>query len=135
MIIDGKELMIYAVDFDGTLIIGNKWPDVDGQMNFPLIQYLIDEQARGNKIILNTCRQGEALEVAIKKCKEFWLTFDAINENIPETIEAYGADSRKISADYYIDDRAINPNLFNWSYMYRMGLRIGYKRHEEEKDV
>lgn len=32
---------------------------------------------------------------------------DYANENIPERIEQWGNDCRKISADYYIDDRAV----------------------------
>jgi hypothetical protein len=135
MILNGKPITIYAVDFDGTLIVGNHWPGLDGQMNYALIRYLLDEQLRGNKIILNTNRQDGPLEEAIKICKEYGLEFDAINSNLPEVVEAYGSDSRKISADYYIDDRAINPNLFNWQYMNRLGLKIGYKQHEGDEDV
>ena len=32
-----------------------------------------------------------------------------MNENLPELIELYGGDTRKISADFYIDDKAVNP--------------------------
>ena len=32
--------------------------------------------------------------------------FDAVNENLPEVLELFGGrDSRKITADEYIDDR------------------------------
>jgi hypothetical protein len=34
--------------------------------------------------------------------------FDAYNENLPERIAEYGGDCRKISADFYVDDK----NLF-----------------------
>lgn len=37
------------------------------------------------------------------------LTFDAVNDNLPEIIEMYGNTSRKITCDYYIDDKAILP--------------------------
>ena len=37
------------------------------------------------------------------------LTFDAVNDNLPEIIEMYGNNSRKITCDYYIDDKAILP--------------------------
>ena len=35
--------------------------------------------------------------------------FDAVNDNLPEIIEFYGHNSRKISCDYYIDDRMLLP--------------------------
>mgnify|MGYP000428232184 CR=1 FL=1 len=37
------------------------------------------------------------------------LEFDAVNDNLPEIIEFYGHNSRKISCDYYIDDRMLLP--------------------------
>ena len=84
---------IFAVDFDGTLIVGNTWPDLDGQMNIQLIEYLIREQKEhGSKIILNSNRTGTALNDAIEVMKCFGLEFDAVNENLPEIIEAYGSD-------------------------------------------
>ena len=33
--------------------------------------------------------------------------FDAVNDNLPEVIALYGSNSRKITCDYYIDDRAL----------------------------
>ena len=47
-----------AVDFDGTLCY-SKWPDC-GQPNQPLITYLQEWRRNGNKLILWTCRAGEA---------------------------------------------------------------------------
>jgi hypothetical protein len=35
------------------------------------------------------------------------LVFDAYNENLPERIAEYGGDCRKISADFYADDKNI----------------------------
>lgn len=96
---------IFAVDFDKTLILGNTWPNVDGKANKPMIEYLnMERRKRGTKIILWTCRSGQDLKDAVDFCKENGLEFDAVNENLPEMIKAYGNDSRKISADKYIDD-------------------------------
>ena len=94
---------IIAVDFDGTLCYSN-WPAL-GEPNRPLIDYLIKEQAAGNKLILWTCRAGQALIDATEWCYEQGLSFDAINDNLPEIVELYGNNSRKITCDYYIDDR------------------------------
>lgn len=115
---------IIAVDFDGTLIEGNKWPDTDGNPNHPLFENMINEQKKGNKIILNTCRTDEALEAAIEYCRQNGLEFDAVNENLPEMIEAYGSDCRKISADIYIDDCACHPESVSWSFFNHFGFSI-----------
>lgn len=95
---------VIAVDFDGTLC-ENRWPEI-GKPNSALISQLINERERGSKIILYTCRQYKMLRNAVRWCKEQGLEFDAVNRNIPERIKAYRGDTRKISADVYIDDRA-----------------------------
>ncbi len=97
------ENKIIAVDFDGTLCFSN-WPEL-GDPNTVLINYLLKEKAAGSKIILWTCRAGKPLDDATKWCHEQGLTFDAINDNLPEIVELYGNNSRKITCDIYIDDR------------------------------
>lgn len=104
-----KTFKIIAVDFDGTLCFSS-WPEL-GEPNLPLIDYLRNWRASGNKLILWTCRAGEALEKAVDWCQKQRLEFDAINDNLPEIIELYGNNSRKISCDYYIDDKAILPAI------------------------
>ncbi len=99
---------IMAVDFDGTLCFSD-WPDL-GEPNQPLIEYLKTWKQHGNKLILWTCRAGDALSRAVSWCNEQELTFDAINDNLPEIVEKYGNNSRKITCDYYIDDRALLPD-------------------------
>lgn len=47
----------------------------------------------------------EKLLKAVEWCSLHGLTFDAINKNLQEIIEKYGGDTRKISADEYIDDK------------------------------
>lgn len=115
---------IFAVDFDNTLIKGNTWPDVNGEMNIPMINYLLMEKQRGTKIILWTSRAGQPLQDAIDLCKSYGLEFDAVNENLPEIIKAYGNDSRKISADKYIDDRAVDPGGVAWTLFTDFKLSI-----------
>ena len=55
------------------------------------------------------CRCGDLLEEAVAWCRMFGLEFDAVNENVAQTLEQYGTESRKISADVYIDDKACWP--------------------------
>ena len=64
-----------------------------------LIDYLLQEKAAGNKLILWTCRAGKALTDATEWCCEQGLTFDAVNDNLPEIVELYGNNSRKITCD------------------------------------
>lgn len=97
------EKNIIAVDFDGTLC-ENKYPKI-GEANKELIDYLKKRQENGEKLILWTARNEEQTQQAVKWCKEQGLIFDAVNENLPEIIEAFGGDSRKIFANEYIDDR------------------------------
>ena len=97
------DFKIIAVDFDGTLC-ENKWPQI-GAANQGLIKHLKEEQKKGNKIILWTCRAGERLTEAISWCANYDLHFEAINENLPEVLHWMGGDSRKIFAHIYIDDR------------------------------
>lgn len=66
------------------------------------------EGCRTAKVILWTCREGEYLKSAIKYCRKHGLEFDAINDNIRENIEYWKNNSRKVFANYYIDDK----NLF-----------------------
>lgn len=100
-----KKNKIIAVDFDGTLC-ENKWPEI-GAANDELIEYLKKRQASGDKIILWTCRVGELLQQAVRFCYNRGLIFDAVNENLPETLEWMNNDSRKIFANEYIDDRSV----------------------------
>ncbi len=99
--------MIIAVDFDGT-ICQDMYPHI-GPANEHLIRELIEIKKHGARLILWTCRGGEQLEEAVLFCQKHGLLFDAVNENLPESIEKYGGDSRKITADVYIDDRGIKP--------------------------
>lgn len=98
-----KGSAVYAVDFDGTLFQGAEFPEI-GLPNMELINFLKERKAEGDKIILWTCRAGENLEKAVKKCSEQGLFFDAVNDNLQENIEKYGGNTRKVCADFYIDD-------------------------------
>ena len=100
-----RDYEIIAVGFDGTLCF-SKWPDC-GEPNHALINYLKKQKSDGNKLILWTCRAGDALTKAVDWCKEQELEFDAVNDNLPEIVEYYGSNSRKITYDWYIDDRML----------------------------
>ena len=112
---------IYAVDFDGTLSDG-EYPNV-GEPNIALIEHLKKKKAKGQAIlILWTCRGGESLQEAVDYCKKYGLEFDYVNDNCRELIEHYGNNNRKIYADVYIDDHAVN----------KPGWNVPFKKTESE---
>ena len=101
---------IVAIDFDGTLCKG-EYPNCEFP-NMKLIEYI---KKHRNKmfLILNTCRQGEFLDMAIDYMKdEHNITFDLVNENPKWKINKFG-DCRKIGADIYIDDSSYTTDTIN----------------------
>lgn len=106
---------ILAVDFDGTLV-SDKYPEIGG-LNHTLVAFLNSAKSEGVKLILWTCRNGEQLDQAVKFCADNGITFDAVNENLPEVQAIYGGDTRKVFADKYIDDKNIDSllDLVIWS--------------------
>ncbi len=104
---------IYAFDFDGTLC-AEAYPAI-GKPNKAMIRYAKKLKEKGNRLILWTCRNGNHLENAVSWCREQGIEFDAVNQNLPEILEKFGSDSRKITADYYIDDKllGVHPMLLS----------------------
>lgn len=96
-----RSSMIIAVDYDDTLY-------VNGHMNHMLIRWLNARKKAGDILILWTCRYGRSLLEAVEKCQEAGLSFHLINENTPQKIQQYKSNPRKIYADMYIDDKAVN---------------------------
>ena len=99
---------IIAVDFDGTLC-DNAWPGI-GPARAGVIDYVLGQQMTGAKLILWTNRKGERLEEAVRWCAARGIAFDAVNENLPEIVERFGGDTRKVFADEYLDDKAVLPD-------------------------
>ena len=100
--------------FDGTLC-ESVFPGI-GSPNMALIRHLIKRRKQGNKIILWTCRVGDRLQEAVEWCKQYGLEFDAVNENLPEMIEKWGGETRKVFADVYIDDKSLNKPKYRVPY-------------------
>lgn len=100
-----SERKIIAIDFDGCLC-ENDWPRI-GAPNWNVILRAKEEQAYGAGLILWTCRADDRLQEAVDACAQWGLVFDAVNDNLPERINLYGNNSRKVSADEYWDDKAV----------------------------
>ena len=112
---------VLAVDYDGTIVEGS-YPEV-GAFKQDVIAKVKEFMANVHcEVVLWTCREGSALEEATKRCEEAGLKFDAINANAP-TANAWIANEvkttgdsfagRKIYADFYADDKAMNLDIFN----------------------
>lgn len=115
--------MIYAIDFDGTLC-EDRYPRI-GAARETAIEFCKAARENGDKLILWTCRSGTHLKMAVEWCRFHGVTFDAVNANLPENIEKYGNDCRKINVDFYIDDRNLDIERL-WTL-----LRTKYKRREK----
>lgn len=98
-------MAVYAIDFDGTLA-KTHFPEIL-EPNKKMIAFVKTIQAAGHKAILWTSRAGADLENAVEWCRMQGITFDAVNEPLPEQIARWKNDTRKVYADYYIDDRAM----------------------------
>lgn len=96
---------IVAVDFDGCLVTNN-WPEIGEPIEQVIEQYRL-ERAAGTKFILWTCRSGKKLDDAVAWCAERDITFDAVNEPLPEVLAVFDGDPRKVFANEYWDDRAV----------------------------
>jgi hypothetical protein len=105
--------MVIATDFDGILCTV-AFPQI-GKPNIIIIKLLKNARLLGHKVILWTCREGQFLEDAIIWCKKYGLTFDAVNENVPEFKNQDFA-IRKIYADVYLDDRCLSIDQFSYKY-------------------
>lgn len=107
-----------AVDFDGT-IVEHRYPEIGKELPFATetLRTLIKEHHR---LILWSVREGKLLQDAIDWCHERGVDFWAVNKDYPEEEENKNNHfSRKIKADYFIDDRNIG-GLPDWGQIYRM---------------
>ena len=109
---------VLAVDYDDTLFSGGI--EAEGTSKEEIINKVKEFKENGAEIVLWTCREGIGLKEAVKKCKEVGLEFDSINENSPSVVkyimgkekEGWTLASRKILADFYLDDKAFNLDFF-----------------------
>jgi hypothetical protein len=109
------ETYTIAVDFDGT-IVEDEYPKIGKPIIFAF-ETLKKLQGNGHRLILWTYRKGRMLEEAVQFCEENEVIFYAVNKSFPE--EEYDPEySRKINADFFIDDRNIG-GLKSWGEIYQ----------------
>jgi hypothetical protein len=107
--------MVIAVDFDGTLC-EHAFPGIGEikEIHKKVIEYIRFQHKQGNTIILWTCREdieeGNFLTEAVEWCKKNDIPIDYINEYPMHGLKGFA--SRKVCADVYIDDKALNVDSF-----------------------
>lgn len=110
--------MIIAVDFDGT-IVEHKYPEIGQEVPFAIdtLKMLIKDQHR---LILWSVREGALLDEAVEWCRTRGVEFYAVNKDYPEEEkEKNNHFSRKLKADFFIDDRNVG-GLPEWGQIYQM---------------
>ncbi|WP_315354112.1 BT0820 family HAD-type phosphatase [Hoylesella nanceiensis] len=110
--------MIIAVDFDGT-IVEHKYPEIGKEVPFAIdtLKMLIKDQHR---LILWSVREGALLDEAVEWCRARGVEFYAVNKDYPEEEkEKNNHFSRKLKADFFIDDRNVG-GLPEWGQIYQM---------------
>ncbi|NQY30040.1 MAG: hydrolase [Flavobacteriaceae bacterium] len=111
-----KEKLLIAIDFDGT-IVEDAYPNV-GKSQLFAFETMKRLQNDGHRLILWTYRCGRKLDDAVEFCKQNGIEFYAINNSFPNE-EYDGKESRKISADLFIDDRNIG-GFIGWGEIYHL---------------
>jgi len=107
---------VVSIDFDGTIIQDGWWPSF-GPLVKDADKYIKALRMDGHTIIINTLRKNSIAEDTMAFLHQVDIPFDYFNENVCYDIEIFG-DSRKIAADYYIDDRNIG-GIPPWKSMYK----------------
>jgi len=116
-----------AVDFDGT-IVEHRYPKIGQEIPFATetLRMLIKDH---HKLILWSVREGELLDEAVEWCRQRGVEFYAVNRDYPEeTTDNNPHFTRKIKADYFIDDRNLG-GLPDWGTIYEM-IRHHKKWHD-----
>lgn len=128
------EHVIIAVDFDGTICTVD-YPEIGrervGAKEF--INKLYDE---GYAIVINTCRSDDGDYAAAQMARDFLkirgIRYHSFNENLPHLIQFYGCDTRKISADVYVDDKCLF-QLPTWEQKYNI-IKAKYPNPFDKND-
>lgn len=123
--------MILAIDFDGTITEKSAYPTT-GKIRPEAITFLKSLREYGAKLILWTCRTGADLDEAVRLCYEHGLVFDAVNDNI--RLNNDGKNSRKVYADYYIDDKNGMCEI-DWLVLYTdLRQKLIYNKEESKNE-
>lgn len=112
---------LLCIDFDLTIAM-TSYPTIHGRIKGSK-KYINKLHKDSWYIVINTCRCDDNTECLPATMAENWLLeqnihFDQFNQHHPYLIEFYGNDSRKLAADFYIDDKNIF-GLKSWKKIYK----------------
>lgn len=108
---------IIAIDFDGT-IVEDRYPEIGKPMIFAF-ESMKRLQEKGYRLILWTYRHGERLQQAVDFCKKNGIEFYTVNANFEGEAFEEDKQSRKINADYFIDDKNLG-GFPGWGEVYQI---------------
>lgn len=116
--------IVVAIDFDDTIVVTGKFPEIKG-IRKGAKKYINRLYKQGYYIIIWTCRYGVHAEMATRFLQEHGINYHWINQHHPGLMEFFQNDTRKISADIYIDDK----NLFFFFHPSWVTIYYGIKLH------
>ena len=120
-----------SIDYDDTIVYQD-FPN-SGKIKpnaKEVINRLYDD---GHHILIWTCRSNDRLDTAKNYLIECGIKYHLINENLPNNIEQYGGDTRKMSAHIYIDDRQLGGIPEDWLEIEKMLIKDIVKAEIIEK--
>lgn len=106
-----------AVDFDGT-IVEDAYPAI-GKAKIFAFETLKKLQSQGFRLILWTYRHGKTLDEAVEFCRQNGIEFYAINSSFEGEVFDSETQSRKLDADWFIDDRNLG-GFPGWGEIYNI---------------
>lgn len=96
-----SNFLSFAVDVDGVMFERAEYPKL-GNPNWEIIEACKILQGLGHKVYMYTSRQGKALDILKVELSYVGFVFDPYDR----------PSGTKIRADFYVDDRAIQPTAF-----------------------
>lgn len=127
------ESKIIAVDFDGT-IAEDAYPKV-GRAKIFAFETLRKLQEDGHRLILWTYRHGKTLDDAVEFCRNNGIEFYAVNNSFAGEKFDPNEASRKLNADYFIDDRNLG-GFPGWGEVYKIikeGIEFDLEIHGKKE--
>lgn len=120
--------IVVAVDLDGTLTKKDNFPNTYYEWNPKAIKWIKKIKKLKIILILWTCGTNSILDKKIKELQLMDVYFDYIND-----YSDIRGNSRKINADFYIDDRG-NDGKILWKKIYKKIKKLKKIRIKEYKN-
>ena len=117
-----------SIDFDGT-IAEEAFPGI-GKLKNGAKECINSFYDLGFNVLINTCRTGSYEGDCENFLRRHKIKYHYINNNLPRSIEYFGQDCRKLSADVYIDDRCLLGLPESWEEIYNLVLEKAKKYYE-----